>query len=75
MNDDDHPAEDPAQIELMQDELISLMGAWADRGFTPAESAMYLAGVSHLMLARAGYSLAEFIDLLRQQWEKHDGKP
>ncbi len=70
----DHPAEDPDEIELMQDELASLMGAWADRGFSPTESAMFMAGVAHLFLAKAGYSLTEFKELLDKQWERHGGK-
>lgn len=61
-------------VAQLQDDIVALVTAWADRGIAPSESAMVLAGMSHTMLAKLGYSLGEVTTLLAEGWKRHNGK-
>ncbi len=62
-------------IDQMQDELISLITAWADRGVSPSESAQLIAATAHLMLIKmTDCTLGELVKLLVKQWGTHGGK-
>lgn len=61
-------------VPQLQDEIMSLVGGWADRGIAPSESAMILSGMAHTMLAKLGYSLGEVVTLLAEGWKRHNGK-
>lgn len=64
----------PETVEQLQDEVVSLITAWADRGVSPSESAMVLAGLSNMLLAKLGYSLGEFIVIVADGWRRNNGK-
>lgn len=61
-------------LKQMQDEVLALITAWADRGISADESAMILAGTVHSTLAQLGYSLGQIVALLADGWRKTNGK-
>ena len=61
-------------VGQLQDEVVALVTAWADRGISPSESAVVLAGMSHALLCKLGYSLDEVNSLLVKAWEVNRGK-
>lgn len=67
--------QDRTVVDQMQDELMALIKAWADRGISPGDSAQLLAATSHVMLVKlTDCSLGQLIALIVKQWEKHDGR-
>ncbi len=69
----DSPLCDPAVVSALQDEIIAMVKAWADRGIPPSDSAQFIAATGHVMLARFGSTLGQVIVLLAEQWTKHGG--
>ncbi len=69
VNSDDLP-----DVPTLQNEVMSLISGWADRGVSPKESAMVLAGMSHALLAKLGFTLGELIPKLVDGWRGHNGK-
>lgn len=61
-------------VPQLQEEIVALITAWADRGISPSESAQVLSGFSHMLLAKLGYSLGEVTRVLAKSWENHNGK-
>lgn len=65
----------PETIDQLQDELISLLVAWADRGIPPADSCMLLGATSHMMIMQfTDYKFSEFMEIAKAQWVKNGGK-
>lgn len=62
------------QLAQLQEEVFALMTAWIDRGVSPEESVMVLAGTTHLTLAKLGFSLGQVVSLLTDGWRKTNGK-
>lgn len=58
----------------MQDEVVGLVTAWADRGIGPQEAAMILAANTHMILGELGFSLGQIVTVLVKGWEKKNGK-
>lgn len=66
---------DSQTLDLLQDEVFQLLGAWVDRGLTPNECAQVLAGMGHMILASTGVGFAELVQVLSDQWVSYNGKP
>jgi hypothetical protein len=58
----------------LQDEVIALVSAWADRGISPEEAAMVVAANAHMMLAKFGFSLGQIVAVMADGWRKSNGK-
>lgn len=58
----------------LQEEAIALITAWVDRGVTPQEATMVLAGLSHMLLAKLGFSLGTVTTMLSDGWRRQNGK-
>ena len=61
-------------VSELQEEVMALITAWADRGLTPRESASMLAGMSHAILAKLGVTLGELVFHTTTKWKDHNGK-
>lgn len=66
--------EDKELVRQLQDEVLALVTAWADRGVSPAESAMILTSNGHAILAKLGFSLGELVSLMTDGWKRNNGK-
>lgn len=67
--------EDSEAVGKLQEEALALMMAWADRGYSPGESAMVLSGVAHMILAKTRViSLSQLVEIMTDGWSRHNGK-
>jgi hypothetical protein len=62
-------------IDQMQDELVGLISAWADRGIAPSDAALMLAGTSHMLLVKLNdLTFGEFTQIAMEGWKKNGGR-
>jgi len=61
-------------VAQLQNEVVALVTAWADRGISPQESAMVLAAISHALLAKLGFALSQITPMMETSWRVHNGK-
>lgn len=60
-----------AEIDQMQDDLVAMVKAWADRGIHPTDSAMLLMATSHVMVHKfTDLELDQVIVAITHQWSK-----
>ena len=63
------------ELSTMQDEIVAMILAWADRGVPPSDSALMIAGMAHAMIAKFDtMTLAEFVAIIRADWESNGGR-
>jgi hypothetical protein len=61
------------EINQLQDELLSLVEAWVDRGIPPGDSAFMIAGLSHMLIKKfTDMTFEDLMEIAKEQWDLHD---
>ena len=66
---------DDGDIQQVEDDLVALVKAWADRGIPPSQSCQILASTSHKMIVDfTDASFGALVALMAKQWEACGGR-